>query len=453
MITQILAEYIATAPARPLPSEVEAKTALHILDTLAAIVSGAALPAGRRILPFVAGMGGNAEAMAFGSGQLTIAMFAALANGVCAHADETDDSHAPSLTHPGCAVVPAALAVAEREHWSGRDLVRSVALGYDVGTRISMALGAHRFFDRHHSSHAFGGLFGATAAAAAGLDKERAACALGYAVQLASGNACWRRDPDHVEKAFDFGGMPAQNGVLAASFAAAGFTASLEPLEGRPGLFAAFPEDAQPELAVELLGERYEVTRTAIKKWCVGSPIQAALDSLETLMSLHRFSAPDVAAIVVALPRQAAPVVDDRPMPDVNLQQQLALMLQDGRVTFHSSHDRARMVDPAIMRLRGKVRIDPRADETFVQHTRQAWVTVDLVDGRQFEHRTLDVRGTPNNPMTVEEVVAKCHDLMAPILSAMRAEELVTRLLAIETMEDVTELRRLLTPSEYRLSR
>jgi len=453
MITQTLAKYIATAASRPLPPEVAQKTALHLVDSVAAIVSGAKLPAGQRILPFVEDLGGKTEATVFGSGLMTTSTSAALANGMCAHADETDDSHAPSLTHPGCAVVPAALAIAERDDWSGSQLLRAVTLGYDVGTRVSMALGADKFHDAHHSSHSFGGLFGATAAASSGQSESAAYHALGYAVQLASGNTCWRRDPDHIEKAFDFGGMPAHNGVLAARFAAAGFSASTDPLEGNPGLFAAFPQYAKPELAVEGLGDRFEVMRTAIKKWCVGSPIQAALDSLEALMKTHGVSAANVVQIIVALPRQSAPVVDNRSMPDVNLQHQLALMLQDGTATFHSSHDRARMNDPAIVALRGKIRIDPRNEETFVENSRQAWVHVELADGRRLDHKTLYVRGTPNNPMTLEEVVAKSRDLMDPIISAKRSQKAIEMLLSLEEIENIGSLRDLITPLEFPPSR
>lgn len=452
MITQVLAKYIAAAPDKDLPMEVKEKTTLHIIDTVAAIVSGARLNAGRRILPFVEKLAGTPESMIFGSGQLTTAALAALANGMCAHADETDDSHAPSLTHPGCAVVPAAFAVAERERWSGKKLLRAVALGYDIGTRITIALGADRFHDLGHSSHSFGGLFGATAASAAGLTETQAAGALAYAVQLASGNTCWRRDPEHVEKAFDFGGMPAHNGVLAASFAAAGFSASVEPLDGNPGLFAAFPQYAKSEQAVELLGERFEIMRTAIKKWCVGSPIQAALDSLEFLMSEHKILASDVVAITVALPRHSAPVVDNREMPDVNLQHQLALMLQDGAVTFESSHDRSRMQQASIVALRNRISIEPRSDKTFTDNPRQAWLSIKLVSGHRLEHRTLYVRGTPNNPMTPEEVIAKCRDLMAPILSGHRAERAIAMLLSLDDLDDIKALRTVITPLEFQPS-
>ncbi len=441
MLTRILAEHIATALARPLPAPIAHQTALHILDIVAAMISGSELSAGKKAIPFVRGLGGTEEATVIGSRVITTAINAALANGMLAHADETDDSHARSLTHPGCAVVPAAVAVAEREGRSGRDLLRAVAAGYDVGTRIAAALGGGLFLDHYrHSSHAFGGVFGATAAAAvlSGLDAQRAAHALAYAVQLASGIPCWLGDSDRIEKAFMFGGMPAQAGVQAASMAAAGFTGSSEPLEGTPGLFAAFPDQARPELAVADLGTRFEVVNTSIKKWSVASPIQSALNSLESLLDEHRFGANDVAAIVITLPPRRAEAVDDRSMPDVNLQYQLALLLTDGKVTFASAHDHPRMNDPSIKLLRARIRVEAREN---AEEGGQALVAVTLTDGRRLEKHTPHVRGTPGNPMTTEEVVAKARDLITPVLGAGTSEKLIDSLLGLEAIERVKELR------------
>ena len=84
-----------------------------------------------------------------------------------AHADETDDSHAPSRTHPGCAVIPAALAVAESVHATGEHLLKAVVLGYDVAARMNYALGPEEFAATSRSTHSFGGTFGAGAAAGA----------------------------------------------------------------------------------------------------------------------------------------------------------------------------------------------------------------------------------------------------------------------------------------------
>ena len=110
-----LASYIASALDRPLPPAVLEKTKHHVLDTIAAMVTGSRLKPGEAAINFVRSQGGTPEAAVVGSNVVTTAINAAMANGMLAHSDETDDSHAPSLTHPGCAVVPAALAVAERQ--------------------------------------------------------------------------------------------------------------------------------------------------------------------------------------------------------------------------------------------------------------------------------------------------------------------------------------------------
>jgi len=444
LLTPALAQHMAGALSRPLPAAVAHQAALHILDAFGAMVSGSQLPAGKKAAAFVQPLGGAQESTVVGSRTVTNAIHAALANGMLAHADETDDSHAASLTHPGCAVVPAAFAVAEREGRSGRDLLRAVTAGYDVGTRVAMALGGGLFLDHYkHSSHAYGGIFGATAAASAlsGLDADRASHALAYAVQLASGIPCWLGDSDRVEKAFMFGGMPAQGGVQAASMAAAGFTGSAQALEGNPGLFSAFPDRARPELAIADLGSRYEVVNTSIKKWAAGSPIQSALNSLESLIAEHGFGAGDIGEIVVELPPRRAEAVDNRSMPDVNLQHQLSLMLIDGKVTFASGHDHARMNDPAIRGLRARIRVVARAD---AREGGQAYLTVRLTDGRRLEKHTPHVRGTPGNPMTTEEVVTKARDLILPVLGAGAGEQLIQSLLAIENLESVAGLRPLL---------
>lgn len=448
MVTQTLAAHIAAARQAELPPPVRAKARLHVLDTLAAMVSGCRLPAGLRAVQWLSTQAAAGPARMAGTRLSAHPQFAALANGVLAHADETDDSHAPSLTHPGCAVVPAALTLADAHDLDGDTLLRAVVTGYDVGTRVARALGGERYFDRHHSSHAVGGLFGATAAASVlmGFDARRCAYMLAYAVQQASGNACWRRDPDHIEKAFDFGGMPAQQAVLAASLVAAGFTGSREPLEGVPGLFAAHAATAEPALAVEGLGSRYAVMETAIKKWCVGSPIQAALDSLQHLMAHEGVVAAEVERIVVALPRQAAPVVDRRDMPAVNLQHQLALLLIDGTVGFESGHDLERMHDPTVLALGDRISIDARVDDDFTTHPRQAIVTVYRAGAAPLSHHTRHVRGTPGNPMGEDEVHAKARDLMTPVIGPGHGEALLQRLADLEAQPSVRGLVDLLQP-------
>lgn len=444
--TETVAVHVASARAAPLPPEVAEKTAVHVLDTLAAMVSGAALPAGGAGARYARRLGGPAEALAIAARSLVAAPHAALANAMAAHADETDDSHVGGRFHPGCAVVPAALAMAEAKGRSGTDLLRAVALGYDIGARAVQALGVASPADARHSTHSIGANFGATAAAAAlaGLDPRQAESALSYAVQQASGVPYWRRDTEHVEKAFDFGGMAARNGVSAALMVECGWTGVAGTLTGEVSYLSAFAAEPRPEALTDGLGERFEIMRAAIKKWCVGSPIQAALDALAALMDAHGIGASDVVRLVATLPDDRLPIVDDRDMPDVCLQHALAVLLIDGGFGFVAAHDRARMCDRQVLALRERIVAEPSAELTAARPPRQAIVTVTTTDGRTLRHHARAVLGTPENPMSAGQVADKARELMAGPLGAAAADRLIARVLDLDSLDDVRALRPLL---------
>ena len=112
-------------------------------------------------IKYVRGQGGVAEASVLTTDIRTSAMNAALANGMFGHADETDDFEPVTKAHPGCAVVPAALAMAEREGRSGNELLRAVALGYDLCCRFLMALGPDHVRATHRSAEGTSATFGA----------------------------------------------------------------------------------------------------------------------------------------------------------------------------------------------------------------------------------------------------------------------------------------------------
>jgi 2-methylcitrate dehydratase PrpD len=445
-VTRALAGYIAGALGRGLPPAVVAKTRLHVLDTLAAMLSGSRLKPGALAAAYVERLGGRPEATVIGTRIVTSAVNAALANAMMGHADETDDSHLAGLFHPGCGIVPAALAVAEQAGRGGDELIRAVALGYDLGARIAPALGSRRSDTASHSTHSLATLFGAfaTAAALLRLDETQVRHALSYTVQQASGVAYWSRDHEHVEKAFDFGGMGARNGVAAATMVAAGFTGVDDPLGGTHNLFTALAAEAAPSELTAKLGVRYEIMRASIKKWCVGSPIQAALDALTLLMAEHRLTADNVRRIVVDMPDDRLHIVDNRTIPDICLQHLLALTLADGTLTFASAHDYARMQDPAVLAVRARITVVPSAELTAAVPARQAIVAVETTDGRKLRHRTHAVRGTPDNPMDQAEVEAKARDLVVPIIGAERAEKLIATVGSIETLDSVIKLRPLL---------
>src|SRR5256885_5620556 len=194
-VMDVLSAYMSAAANRLLPAEAAEHAKHHLLDTLASMISGSELLPGQAAQRYIRAHGGKGTATIAGTALTAAPVDAALANGVMAHADETDDSHNASRSHPGCAVVPAALATAEEFAIDGAHFLRAVTLGYDIGTRVVIAMGGFQFsYESSLATHSIAGTFGAAAAAscAAGLDAPQMRWALDYAAQQSSGIVTWR---------------------------------------------------------------------------------------------------------------------------------------------------------------------------------------------------------------------------------------------------------------------
>jgi 2-methylcitrate dehydratase PrpD len=439
-----LSAYMSEATAKPLPDEVTEKAKQHILDTFAAMISGSELPAGQAALGFAKEYGGKEVATVVSSKILSGPLEAAMVNGVMAHADETDDSNGPSHSHPGCAVIPAALAAGERFGISGSHFLRAVTLGYDVGCRFTITLGGQRYENESHlSTHSIATIFGAAAAAgcAVNLNAKQMRLLLGYAAQQCSGLTSWRRDSEHIQKAFVFGGMTARSGVTSALVVHAGWTGVEDILTGTDNFFDAYNAHADASGLVDKLGERYEVSRTDIKKWTVGSPIQAVLDAMVILLERHHYTAEQVKQVTVRLAPPEVITVNNREMPDICVQHMTAVMLLDKTVTFRSAHDQGRMKNPAILRERAKVQLLPDEALSRFLPTRAARVDITLMDGTQLSEEVDAVRGTAKNPMDHDEVIAKARDLVTPVMGDGKCSDLIEKILKIENVKDVREIR------------
>jgi 2-methylcitrate dehydratase PrpD len=445
-----LSSYMSEAGSAKLSEQALEKTKQHILDTFAAMVSGSELAPGRFAINFARAHSTEKTATVAASAVVCGAMEAAFSNAMLAHSDETDDSHAPSESHPGASVVPAALASGEQFNIDGPRFVRAVALGYDVGTRVTMTVGIGGFQTATHiSTHALAGTFGSAAAAgcAAGLNERQMRWLLDYASQQASGIKTWQRDTDHIQKAFLFAGMPARNGITAALLVQAGATGVDDVLSGQDNFLADYAPQADPEKLIEQLGERYEITRTNIKKWTVGSPIQAPLDALEIILKRRPFEPDQVQTVSVRVATSEASLVNNREMPDICMQHMLAVMLVDKTASFKAAHDKARMQDPAILKQRAKVQLIPDSDLERHLPARETVVEVTLTDGTRLTETVKAVRGTAENPMPREEVVAKARDLMTPVLGAERCSKLIQAAMNLENVKSVRALRPLLQPA------
>ena len=445
--TARVAQHMASALARPLPAEVIARAKHHLVDTLSAMVSGSQLSPGRIAIEMLRAQGGTAEAHVAGSTLVTSAINAAWANGMAAHADETDDHHLGTRTHPGAAVVPAALAAGERANANGRELLAAIVLGYDVCVRIARALRVGVIGDGERNIVSMAGVFGAAAAAASllRLDTRQMAYVLSYAAQQSSGISSWKRDPDHIEKAFVFGGMPARDGVSAALLVGAGCTGVDDVLSGSPSFVSINAPDADPRELTHELGDRHEIMGTNIKKWGVGGPIQAPLDGLTALLREGLLPA-EIARVDVRIAAIEVPTVNNSTMPDVCLQHILAVLLADGTVTFANSHDVARVRDPAVRRERNKINLVPHAEFDAVLPRRPVNIVAVLNDGSTRTFEAHEVRGTYNNPMSDREIENKAMDLLVPVLGEGKSRQLHHTISSLDEAVRIRDIGRMLAP-------
>ncbi|HKY09220.1 MAG TPA: MmgE/PrpD family protein [Candidatus Binatia bacterium] len=432
-----LVEYMLAARSAKLPAEVVQKGKSHLLDSLAAVVSGSTLKPGRLGLQHARAQGGKAECSVLGTDCKTTPILAAFANGMSGHADETDDSN--SQLHPGCAIVPAALAVGEFENRDGPALLRAVILGYDIGFRF------HQAFEPRSTS--FGATFGCAAAAGtlAELDDLRLRYLISYAAQQASGSRAWVGDDDHIEKAFDYAGMPARNGVTAALLVQSGFTGNRDVLEGDQGIVKTYAP-CDPGKILHELGQRFTITSCLIKKYPVGSPMMETVDATLALLSKNSVNADEIEKITVRIPESGARTVNNRHMPDVNVQYMVASILIDGKLTFESAHDYERFQNPRVQALKEKVELIGDAEMERSGPRFQGKVEVTFKNGRTLTEHVSNCRGRPENPMSPEEVEKKAAWLMEPILGKSKVGQIVESVRRIDSAGEVKKLTELLIP-------
>jgi len=453
-ITGRLAQYMVDTRHLSLPPEVAQAAKHRILDTLGAMVSGARLNPGNMAVRYVRLQGGIPESSVLATDLKTSAVNAALANGMFGHADETDDFEPVTKAHPGCSVVPAALALAEREGSSGEEFLRAVVLGYDLCCRFLMALDPDLVRGGHRSAEGTSSTMGSAAAAAsiANLDQTGMRYTLSYAAQQVSGVWSWVRDAEHVEKAFDFAGMGARNGVTAATMVQAGFTGVWDVFEGEHNVLEALSPAPKPDEMVNGLGSRFFVTETAIKPYSVGYPIQSALDAFFALHREHGLTVDNVEQITVRLPEDGARIVNDRSMPDVNCQHMIAVALLDGSVSFASTHAYERMSDPSVLAVKERVSLIADPDLMDPEAPRSARVEVVLKDGRTLDHFTPHAYGTRQNPMDTNSVNAKTRGLLEPVLGPQRTDAVIQRVNEMERLANINDLLPFLTISTQEMA-
>ena len=441
-----LSEFIAQsarAESANLPPGVVHSAKRCIIDWFAATIPGGMVPPATMLAEAFGDELDRGGAMLLPSGRRASPGMAALINGAASHVLEFDDIFRDAIYHPGAPVISAALAMAQADGADGARFLGSVVAGYEVSTRIGVAmLPAH--YDFWHPTGTVGSL-GAAAACSAilNLDPAQAAHALANAADMAAGLQQAFRS-DSMAKPFHTG-RAAECGVLVARAARAGVTGARGMLDGDRGFGAAMSRDVDWATATEGLGSRYNITAMSQKNHACCGHVFAAVDATLSLMAEHRLKPDDVARISVgtfAMALEVAGFADPRTAFEAkfSLAYCVSAAAVTGRVRL-AAFAPERLADPAIRALmqRIEIAVDTQADAAF-PNQRTAVVEIETGDGARPRHHAATRKGDPDDPLSDDELVDKYTELVAPVIGDQAAAALLEYLWRIETADDMAAL-------------
>jgi 2-methylcitrate dehydratase PrpD len=422
------------------PGEVVDQTRIVLADTLGVLLMAStrhAVQTAVEVLP----LDGSDRGTVIGHGRGARPEIAAFINGIGGHDIELDDSHGPSLSHPAAVIMPAAIAAAETAGATYGDMLAGIIAGYDVQSRVSQAIGTSALHHRGFHPSAVCGAIGAavTAGRILGLSIDEMRSCIGLAASQSSGLTTYYDDPYHMSKSFQTG-IAARNGVTAALFAERGFGAAPDVLTGRHDMihpFGAANADAG-KLLLEL-GERWEITRTNLKRHACCNQTHAAVDALLDLIEEHAFEAEDIRSIDVQLSHDAVPGIDRNALWTHNIQYVMALAAYE-RFIGLDHFSPTWTSNPEITELSSHVTVRGNDDLQSRFPAMKGAIVTGETDGGTFEKLCEGPRGSPVRPLAPREIEDKFRRLAAAVLPGDAAGELwtsVTTLSAPSPAEDV----------------
>lgn len=445
--TRDLARFAAQLRYADIPADVVARMKTSLLDSLGCCLYGATLPWTQAVQAMVEAEQAAPVASLFGSGRKTSVAGAVLVNGTAGHAFELDDIHKESIVHPGSIAVPVALAYAERDGgWSGRDLITAMVAGYEIGTRVGNAATMNLFYRGFHPQGTSGAF---VAAACAGrslsLDGARMQHALGIAGSQAGGLMA-AQEGAMVKRLHC--GRAAQSGVYAAELARRDFTGITDVLEASyGGYLSAYSDAPNPARLTDGLGTVWETGKVGYKPHASVTSIHAALDALAHLMREHDLRPADVAALQVGVSQMTYVhcawdyKAQGVTAAQMNLYYGLAVIAHDG-MAFVEQYRQDRLADPALLDFIGRIeaRIDPEIEGMGPAFRHAAKVTVRTRDGRELTHRILNRRGSPENPISAQDVEYKFRNVVKSCLPAADIDRLVRLSDQVDRLDQLDEL-------------
>lgn len=459
MIAHELAEFALALRFEDLPPDVVARSRTIALDTFGVGLAGASMPWSHAFRATAMRLAGPPEATICGFGDRVGAVPAALANGGIGHANDYDEYYAFGPLHPA-ACLWTALALGESRRLSGRELLTSLVLGYDITVRIAEAffsgpLGERAFSTRGFQAQALCGVFASALQASAilGLSREQAANAVGIAATYPGGTIEFLADGSDTKRLLP--GKACAQGIEATYLAAEGLRGPHSALEGKRGFFGAYGQDVRPDVVTRDLGATFAVRHSVLKPYPVMGGNTAAIDSVLDLMRTHGLRSDDVKRVVVhtrshflAYSGSFYGDASERYRPTTRFSAEMSLpfaigcAIARGGVDFDSFADDARE-DPQILASAAKVEVvaDTELDRQsrFESFTGSA-VTIETSTGACLKSRRSAPRGSSGEPLTADQVREKFHRNALRVMTEATAARALSACAAVDAVLDVADV-------------
>jgi 2-methylcitrate dehydratase PrpD len=439
-----LAQFASDLSFEAVPKKTIDFSKMIVLDAVGALLAASQpkYPAGEILAAFAKTVGGAEEASVIGKGFKSSCVHAALVNGTMGYACDIEPHHVEAITHTPAIMIPASLAVGEREGATGAEFLLAVILGIDIACRVSLALDARKLYARGFHPTAIAGSFGAavTAGRLFGLRPERLQIALGLAGNQTSGLLSWKQDGTETSRPFN-PGIAARNGVTAALLASMGFGGPPEIFEGHYHIFDAYSDGVlNLEPLTSELGKRFAITEHAFKLYACCSFLHPGLDAFLRILTDEQLAMSDIAAVTLRFPSAGAYLIDGLDLRSHSAQYVFAIAASRRGVMFDDILNDRRS-EAGISRFIERVQVvsDPELDRDFPD-CYTSIVEVDTKDGRRFSNRVVYAKGTPENPLTWDDVVEKFLLLTAPFVADSAARKIIDLIREIESLSNVRKL-------------
>jgi len=427
-----LAEGIAKLSYKDLPKEVIEKTKILLLDYIGyTLFAYEKEDFAKMIISLIGDLGGNSEATVLSYGIKTSTLLASFANGAMGHMTELDDTHIGTASHPGDSIIPAALALGERNRITGKELLLALVAAYEADLRIGEAVQPTHVRRGFHSSATIN-TFGAAISAGKVLNfnAHQMAGVMGLAGLQASGFFYFTNEKVTMPKDFNTG-RAAMSGMLAALLIAKGFQAGRTVLENEMGFCKLYADPTQIKLEkiTDRVGEYFKIIEMGHKFYSSCRHIHAAIDATLELFKKHEIAVEDITKINARIYKTGAWIVDD-PTPWLrdaqygtrfSTQFNIALAILEGKPgilkLLDHAYQKEKLSDSKIRELMKKIVVTP--DEDLDKNYGKARSTIIELATRHgdYSYRLDHPKGDPENPGSFEEMISKFKTLSGNLVS------------------------------------